>query len=248
MSDNSEPVRPSGLADAGRPLAVRIAAMADRLADLVGQVVPSTDGTDRRAFLSAIARQYDEDAQITRGSSAGIDAVMRLTDTFALTASDLDVVVLAALPDEHEGFCHVLRSLNPRGEPRATLALAWRLAPTADAEKLMRVHTVARGGVPVLRVRPGDEPNAPAAFMLSDYPGPMIVCARLGFAAVRGSRAVYPLPVERLRATERYWLWRTVLPELVAEAETLAARYALEPNLAAEVAIDVQARPAAPTS
>jgi len=372
MSETLEAIRPSAFADAARPLALRVAALAERLRDLVVRIAPAGADDERRGFLDAIARQYAEDGRRLR--SPGTSALIRLADAFELTASDLDLLVLAGLPEEHEGFCHVLRSLHPRGEPRPTTALAtkliklpeaagdrhgvadavatgalvrsgcvrvtsdgpaperslviadalwpllcgadvwptgldvlsrdripsidsewfdrpevrhavdllasgvritllvlgddeevaldwgvalaraagvqpltvgWPLTPTRDLEQLLSVHTAARGRVPVLRVRASDDPRSAPHLTLTDMPGAAIVCARAGFAAVRGARPVYPLAVQRLRPIEQRRLWAAVLPELEDEANTLAARYALEPHLAQEVALDVRARAAA---
>ena len=367
MSDEQNLVRASALADAGRPLATRIAAMARRVADLFSSLTARGEGQDRATFLEHIARQYQEEAGRTQ-AAAGTDAVIRLTDAFALTSFDLDLLVLAGMPDEHEGFCDVFRALHPRGEPRATVALAcrlltqtleerrslaatisagtlsrsgiltvtndgplpersllvadglwpvlrgfdlwppsidviptdrvpeigsdwldsadartarewlksnerntilvladhedvaldwalalarsagatpvalaWPIATASEAVRLMRVHTAARGAVPILRVDAPEDTQS-AGFRVGDVPGPVIVCARTGFAPVRGPRPVLPLPVEKLRATERRRLWSAVLPTLDDEAPVLAARYALEPRLAAEVALDVTTR------
>src|SRR5262245_25782240 len=113
MSDDQRPVRPSALADAGRPLSIRIAAMARRLAELFRQVTPG-DPPQRAAFLEEIAKQYQGNGAGS-ATDAGTAAVMRLTDAFELTGADLDLLVLAGLAEEHEGFCDVLRALHPRG-------------------------------------------------------------------------------------------------------------------------------------
>ncbi len=367
MSDEQIPVRPSALADAGRPLGIRIAAIARRLAQLFEHVEAPEAGPERAPFLESVAQQYQADAAQREGGR-GSEALIHLTDAFGLTDRDLDVLALAGLPEEHEGFCAVLRALHPRSEPRATTALAmrlfcpslddrraltgtltqgapitsgvltvsgdapfperslsvadalwpllrgrdawppgldviasdnvpviasawfdspdaeaarkmltsgspvtllvlaehedialdwgialghhagvttttlgWPLAPSREAARLMGVHLAARGAVPVLRVTvPEDTPAG--TFPVADFPGPVIVCARTGFAPVRGARPVYPLPVEKLRAVERRRLWNDVLPEMREQSAVLAARFALEPRLAAEVALDVKTR------
>ncbi len=367
MSETLEAIRPSTFADAARPLALRVAALARQLCDLLVRIAPLGAEDDRRGFLETVARQYAEDGRALHG--AGASALIRLTDAFALTAADLDLLVLAGMPEEHEGFCHVLRSLHPRGEPRPTAALAakllaesaadrhvltetlatgalvrsgclrvigdgpdperslaiadalwpvlrgrdvwpsglrllgrdavpsfdsdwfgrldvqgaiellasgtritlliladdedaaldwgvalaraadvvpqtfgWPLTPSRELEQLLSVHTTARGRVPVLRVQAADDPQ-PAPFLsLTDLSGPAIVCTRAGLAAVRGARPVFPLAVKPLQSIEQRRLWAAVLPELEADAATLAARYRIEPHLAQEVALDVRAR------
>jgi hypothetical protein len=318
MSDEQTPIRPSAVADAGRPLGIRIAAMARRLAELFRHLTSGADASARIDFLEEIARQY-QDRAARSATESGTDGVIRLADAFELTGLDLDLLVLAGLAEEHEGFCDVLRALHPRAEPRATTALAmrllcssfddrralagtlthgrlvtsgvvaaagdspfperslsiadslwpvlrgldvwpatiervrrdanppivgawldspaaagaqellirrepvtvlvladqedvaldwglalahragvpvtalsWPLAQPGDAARLMRVHFAARGQVPVLRVLTADDGQTPT-FQIGDFPGPMIVCARTGFAPVRGARPVYPL-------------------------------------------------------
>jgi hypothetical protein len=112
-------VTAAALADAGRPPSHRVARVSGRIAALLRSMLPAGARDERVAFLDA----YGAPAQDTRGTSA----VIRLANVFDLSATDLDLLVLAALPEEHEGFCHVLRSLHPRGEPRATVALAAQL-------------------------------------------------------------------------------------------------------------------------
>lgn len=370
MPEPNVAIRPSALADAGRPLAHRLAAMAGKMGDLLARIAPQTDGDNRREFLAAVGGQYlDEAGTQAPAHDSGVEALIRLTDAFVLSAIDLDLIVLAGLADEHEGFCHVLRTLHPRGEPRPTVALAtqllcrthgerrelaarmrqgavvtsgclrvspegpapeqsllpaealwpllrgvdlwpaaldvldgsaapsiedafldqpamrqarallakgvratllvlgddedvafewgvalaraegleprtigWPLAPPAELERSLRVHTAARGGVPVLKISVTDDPSAAPALTLTDLPGPAIVCARLGFAPVRGARAVYPLTVERPRAVARRKMWSAVLPQIGDRAVAVAERYALGPHLAAEVAMDVRMR------
>jgi len=117
-------LRPAALADAARPIGARVGALAGRLAAVLRDVLPNAERDERLVFLAATART---EAALEPPPS-GADALARLADAFGLTNADLDLLTLASLPDEHEGFCHVLRSLHPRGEPRATVALASRVA------------------------------------------------------------------------------------------------------------------------
>ena len=153
------------------------------------------------------------------------------------SASPVTVLVLA----EHEDVALDWGLALARHAGLSVTTLAWPLAPSREAARLMRVHLAARGTVPVLRVQAPDDTQA-ATFPAADFPGPIIVCARVGFAPVRGARPVYPLPVEKLGAVERRRLWHDVLPEMGDQSAVLAARYALEPRLAAEVALDVKTR------
>src|SRR5579883_28738 len=75
------------------------------------------------------------------GSIAPID---RLSLALGLAPFELDLALLAGLPEEHEGFADVLRRLHPRGEPRATAALASQLLCADGAQRrLVRQALVA---------------------------------------------------------------------------------------------------------
>src|SRR6267142_1929298 len=112
-------VTPAALADLGSPLSLRVAQLSRRLAALLRMLLPPGARDERVAFL---------ETQSALGNAGGVsDAMIRLADAFELSGDDVDLLILAALPDEHEGFCHVLRSLHPRSEPRPTLALAAQL-------------------------------------------------------------------------------------------------------------------------
>mgnify|MGYP000243368256 CR=1 FL=1 len=43
---------------------------------------------------------------------------------FGLSSPECDLLVLAGLPDEHEGIATTLRSMHPQSEPRPTVGLA----------------------------------------------------------------------------------------------------------------------------
>lgn len=111
---------------------------------------------------------------------------------------------------------------------------------TSEVERLVAVHALARGVVPVLRLggveRAGSEGPA-----FEDYPGPIVICARPGAAPVRGPRPVVAVPVQRLTPTARRHMWREALPALAEDAALLAARYSIEPAAAAAVAADLRA-------
>jgi hypothetical protein len=114
----SEAVIEAGVIEAGS-----VARLSGLLAALLRSMTRDGSRDERLAFLDARAA-----ADEARPSSAP----GALADACGLSGRDLDVLTLAALPDEHEGFCHVLRSLHPRGEPRATVALAAQLLDTGD--------------------------------------------------------------------------------------------------------------------
>ena len=292
----------------------------------------------------------------------------RLRTTFDLSQLEVDLLVLAGLPDEHEGYSGILRTLHPRGEPRPSVGLAAQLlcgtpeerralratltggaavrtgvlripdegpffersvlladalwpalhgldvwppslhrvtspvvdagleewlegagraraalaageprtilvsAETAeiaqqraaalvasaggeaarvvlsaaggDSERLLSVHAALRGLVPVVRLAGADQAmggTPPETPTFVGHPGPVVLCVRTTAMVVRGPRPVLELPAERLSARARRRLWLGTLPELADHAETLAARYTVEPELAAAAADDARA-------
>ena len=132
-------VMPDGLAaDAAR--------VAGRLADLVEHVI-SGDPTlaETVAFLRSMAATAD-------GSATGSPGLERLVAGWSLSRAEVDLIVLAGLPDEHEGYAGVLRRLSPTGEPRASAGLAAQLFCTSADERprfreLLEAGTAVRNGI-----------------------------------------------------------------------------------------------------
>src|SRR5436305_1641084 len=48
----------------------------------------------------------------------------RLADALSLSREEVDLLMLAGMAEQHEGFAAVMRTLHPRGEPRPTVGLA----------------------------------------------------------------------------------------------------------------------------
>src|SRR5437763_12848590 len=92
------------------------ARMAGALADLL-------DGLDDEALAGA--------PQFLRAMAAGDPspdpALDRLAAALQLSPLERDLVVLAGLPEEHEGYAGILRRLHPEGLPRPTTGLAAQL-------------------------------------------------------------------------------------------------------------------------
>ncbi|MEI6668473.1 MAG: ATP-binding protein [Acidobacteriota bacterium] len=103
-------------------MAHQVALMAGRLAGLIERAAPPQGGplVQGLGFLSAMreaARSHPPDP-------TGMLPLQRLAEQLTLTPEEIDLIVLAAMADEHEGYASVLRTLNPRGEPQATAGLA----------------------------------------------------------------------------------------------------------------------------
>jgi len=368
-------LEPRGPAAAER-LGREVALLAGRLARLLAASSLPREGAllQSQVFLEAMRESLAGAPPSAEGggsldgrSSGGHHAIDRLAAGFGLSAFEVDLLLLAGMPEEHEGYGSILRSLHPRGEPRATAGLAaqllcesqaerlvlrqvlelgavarsgaislggdapfferslllaealwpalggldvwpaglrprsgavsmsglqdWLATPEAtraqsalrrdeprlvlvvahseevaaeraaalaeacgvhavrlslpgagrdEAERLVGLHAVARGIVPILVLVPADGERSAVAPELRTFPGPMMVCARAGSVVVRGARPVVRVDAEGLSPSARRRLWREVLPELASYAPTLAARYSLEPSVAAEVAEDAR--------
>lgn len=124
---------------AARRLSGKAAILAGRIATLLAMQLPpgrENSLTGGQAFLNMMFKAW------TEGSSAAeIEALAggdlappglgqpldRLVAALALTPSEVDLLLLAGLPEEHEGYASVLRTLNPKGEARASVGLAAQL-------------------------------------------------------------------------------------------------------------------------
>jgi hypothetical protein len=127
----------------------------------------------------------------------------------------------------------------------AAQVLAVKIALPAGApvevERAALLHATARGAVPLLRLAPAEGAGATHFPNLEDFAGPAVLCARVGCGAVRGARPVLAVDAEPLSHAARTRMWASALPRLAEHAPVLAARYALEPALAREVASDLAA-------
>jgi SpoVK/Ycf46/Vps4 family AAA+-type ATPase len=107
-------------------------------------------------------------------------------------------------------------------------------------EHLIGIHALARGVVPVLRLAPADGPGAPDPPSFNSFPGTIVASGRYGDACSRDGRPLISVPVERLAPLARQRMWRETVPAMAAEASQLAARYPVEPFMAASIAADLQ--------
>ncbi len=119
-------------------LPVRAAALALRVADVIDSCVSDGPGADQASgFLRAWADSvpYDEPSG---------DPFVRTAAAYGLSADECDLLVLAGLPDEHEGIATTLRSMHPHAEPRPTVGLAALVLGGTDARG--RVRSLLTGG------------------------------------------------------------------------------------------------------
>jgi hypothetical protein len=120
--------------------------------------------------------------------------------------------------------------------------LAFALPANIDpaTQRLAQAHALVRGATPVLRTIASDPPStAPAVF--ADFPGTVVLCAPAGSAAIRPGAPLLPLDAGTAVAASRRAMWREAVPRLAGDAAHLAARFPVDPWVAAQVARDVNA-------
>jgi len=162
-------------------LAAHAARMAGRIADLLEALAPPlrTELADAAGFLRRQAAERPPE------SSGPFE---RLAGALQLTALERELVVLAALPDEHEGYAGVLRRITATGEPRPTVGLAAQLLAPGAAERA-DLHRALAGGRAVrhgLLVLGGDGPIPDRTLALPPdlwRPPPALAAATAGLGA-----------------------------------------------------------------
>jgi len=351
---------------------------AARLAQFLGASLPRLEPSlvEGQAFLLAFYEAVSEghtlqwwlEHPLERVPAGEMHPFDRLTQRLSLSPQEIDLLLLAALSEEHEGLAAVLRSLHPRNEPYPTVGLtaqmignesfgrdslrallvegvltksgvlrltgdvpfveqslqltealwsalhginAWptsvnisdapivsagleewfetpgarraaeairrratcTVAVTADNEeaafsralalvahaggtpqgfsfqpsagvaldRLISVHSIARDVVPVLRMTPPDGPHGEQKNYFADFPGVIVACGHSNAICKAASRPLVNAHLERLLPVARQRMWSRAIPAMASEAAFLAARYPVEPSIAAEVASDVNA-------
>ena len=121
-------------------LARRAATAGGRLADLLAHAVPPERAAAGQAFLMSMLQ-----AVPTGDDTARSDPFDRLSSALSLSPFEKDLLVLAGLPEEHEGYAGVLRTLHPRGEPRPTVGLAAQLYCRSASERALLRETLEEG-------------------------------------------------------------------------------------------------------
>jgi hypothetical protein len=190
---------------------------------------------------------WPAEVQIRRGPIvwAGLAAWLgraSATRAMAALAGREPCTVLLTAEEEETAFQRAAALVAAAGATPARVVLP--AERDAHLEKLVLVHALVRGAVPVLRRESVAEPHAAAAPDLADWPGPVVLAARAGSLSLHSSRPVLAVPVEPLEPAERAEMWRELLPELATDASELAARCSAEPYLAAEAAADLSLRSA----
>lgn len=124
--------------------------MAARLSDFLGSAIPNPQGpvAQSQEFLRAESKGVPRRASKAKES----DRLDRLAAVLKLSGDELDLIVLAGMSEEHEGYASVFRALHPRGEPHAAVGLAAQLLgtpkrPRHSFQTLLESSTALRYGV-----------------------------------------------------------------------------------------------------
>jgi MoxR-like ATPase len=134
MSEQTTPGAARTTADErmSRALVARVAAIARRVAAVVEQRCGSEPGaTSTVTFL----RDWAATAPVPGIATAPSLPLPALTRRLGLTAVEVDLLLLAGLPEEHEGLAAALRRCHPRSEPRPTVGLAALVVEPAVPER-----------------------------------------------------------------------------------------------------------------
>jgi hypothetical protein len=112
--------------------------------------------------------------------------------------------------------------------------------PPAGVDRLIGVHAMARGAVPVLRLARREEPGQLLAPQFDDFPAPVILCSMDGVGVISRHRPLMTVHCGRLTPTALRRMWERTIPPLAGQADMLAARFPVEPWCALQVAVDLE--------
>lgn len=122
-------------------LSVRTGRLAQRVADVLERYCSPESGV---AQAAGFLRDWAASTQ-TPGLPPVDTPLTRLVRGFGLGADEEDLLLLAGLPEEHEGLAATFRSLHPQAEPRPTLGLAALLLGGGPSERSSLRHLVSSG-------------------------------------------------------------------------------------------------------
>ena len=115
------------------------AALRGEVARLAGSLADLLEGLpDAHAATLADASTFLREMAALHGAHAGTpdSPLDRLSAALGLSELERDAVVLAGMPEEHEGYAGVLRRLHPSGLPRPTAGLVAQLLCATDEDRL----------------------------------------------------------------------------------------------------------------
>lgn len=131
----------AGLDPVSAELSARAGVLARRVADVVERYCSPESGAPQAvAFLRDWANGTSAPPWPALETPFG-----RLTQHFGLTDEEGDLLILAGLPEEHEGLATTFRSLHPQTEPRPTVGLAALLLGGGAGERALLRGLLASG-------------------------------------------------------------------------------------------------------
>ncbi|MFF3935654.1 AAA family ATPase [Streptomyces phaeofaciens] len=133
-----------------RDVAARVAGVARRLAAVVERTCSPEAGAASAGFLREWAALALAQAPAARLTDTRLD---RLARHHRLTPDEVDLLLFAGLPEEHEGLARTLRAMHPTGEPHPSVGLACLLLENTDRAALRRLlndGAAVRTGILVL--------------------------------------------------------------------------------------------------
>jgi len=210
------------VANAAEYLARQVALMSGRFATMLSATSVSRDDPVPAGieFLRAQARSangaQELSARIANGERELTQPIGRIAAMYDFAPAEVDLLVLAGMAEEHEGFASLFRTLHPRGEPRPTAGLAAQLLCGSAHERmvlreLMITGAAERSGAIQLT---GDVPFFERSLQLADALWP----------ALAGMK-VWPAGIQRVRtphATSAFSDW--LATERVLHAQQLLQR------------------------
>ena len=122
---------------ATRELTARAADIARRVAVVVEEFCrPESGATEAVVFMK---RWADSTADVAESGPLVDHPADLLAARYGLTARENELLLLAGLPEEHEGLAATFRAFHPKGEPRPTVGLAALVfGDGADGRPMMR--------------------------------------------------------------------------------------------------------------
>ncbi len=144
----------------------RVADVSRRLARLLDGLPGRTDGP--LASAATLLADLAETQPAAWPATGGLD---RLVTGLRCSPVEVDLLILAGLPDEHEALAGLFRMLHPRGEPRPTLGLAAQLFCEGPAERPFLLRAAEQGPASkagLIRLGPADGPTFEQSVVLAD--------------------------------------------------------------------------------
>ncbi len=129
--------------DFSADLSARAGVMARAVAEVLEErCTPESGASDAARFL----RDWAESAGMPSGASLG-GPIDWLATRYSLEDDEVSLLLLAGLPEEHEGVSTTFRSLHPEGEPRPTVGLAALVQGGSPADR-NRLRDLLRSRLP----------------------------------------------------------------------------------------------------